>query len=284
MYDMHASGAVAFSDGLQPIQTSGLLLKALQYVKAFDGTIVQMPVDKSIGTHGLMNEGIVSTQLGLPGIPAVAEHIIIKRDIDLLRYTGSKLHITGITTAESIRLIKEAKAEGLQVTCSVTPYHLFFADEDLKEYDTNLKLTPPLRTRTDVQALCEAVTDGTIDCIASHHIPHNTDAKVCEFEYAKAGMIGLQTAFAAVNTAIPGLSTEKIIALFSNNARNIFHLPATNMIKENNIAELTLFTRSGNTLLTKANNKSASHNSAFLDRSLNGQVIGIVSKQSVYLN
>jgi len=284
MYDMHASGAIAFSDGLQPVQTSGLLLKALQYVKAFNGTIVQMPVDKSIGTHGLMNEGIVSTQLGLPGIPAVAEHIIIKRDLDLLRYTESKLHITGVTTAESIRLVKEAKAEGLQVTCSVTPYHLFFADEDLQQYDTNLKLTPPLRSRADVQALKDAVIDGTVDCIASHHIPHNVDAKICEFEYAKAGMIGLQTAFVAVNTAIPGLSVEKIVALFSQNARNIFHLPATNMIKENHIAELTLFTRSGNTTLTKANNKSASNNSAFMDKTLNGQVIGIASKQSLHLN
>jgi dihydroorotase len=153
MYDMQNSGAIAFSDGLQPIQTPGLLLKALQYVKAFDGTVIQMPIDKSIGANGLMNEGIVSTQLGLPGIPTIAEEIMIQRDIDLVRYTKSKLHITGISTAKSVALLQAAKAEGLAISCSVTPYHLFYCDEDLQSYNTNLKVNPPLRTREDMLAL-----------------------------------------------------------------------------------------------------------------------------------
>jgi dihydroorotase len=127
MYDMQNSGAIAFSDGLQPIQTPGLLLKALQYVKAFDGTVIQMPIDKSIGANGLMNEGIVSTQLGLPGIPTIAEEIMIQRDIDLVRYTKSKLHITGISTAKSVALLQAAKAEGLVLVVALHRIIYFIA-------------------------------------------------------------------------------------------------------------------------------------------------------------
>src|SRR5688500_5471854 len=137
MYDMHQSGAVAFGDGVCSIQSSGILLKALQYLKAIDKVLIQLPDDKSISATGLMNEGIISTQLGLPGKPSIAEELMIARDIDLVRYTGSKIHFTGISTAKSIALIQKAKEEGLAITCSVTPYHLFFNDADLTGYDTN---------------------------------------------------------------------------------------------------------------------------------------------------
>ncbi|HKZ66260.1 MAG TPA: hypothetical protein VJ111_07900, partial [Chitinophagaceae bacterium] len=146
MYDMRASGAIAFSDGINSVQSSGLLLKALQYVKTFQGTLVQIPDDKSINAHGLMNEGIVSTQLGLPGKPAMAEELIVARDIKLARYAESKLHFTGVSSKKSVEYIKRGKDGGIAVSCSVTPYHLFFCDEDLKDYDTNLKVNPPLRT------------------------------------------------------------------------------------------------------------------------------------------
>jgi dihydroorotase len=153
MYDMRNSGAVAFSDGLLPVQSAGLFVKALQYVKAFDGVLIQLPIDRSIGSAGLMNEGVISTQLGLPGLPSIAEISILKRDLDLLKYSGSKIHFTGITTKESLELIAAAKAAGLNVTCSVTPYHLFFCDEDLQDYNTYLKVNPPLRSRADMMAL-----------------------------------------------------------------------------------------------------------------------------------
>jgi dihydroorotase len=283
MYDMKHSGAVAFSDGLLPVQTAGLFLKALQYVKAFDGVLIQIPIDKSIGAGGLINEGIISTQLGLPGIPAISEETIIKRDIDLARYTGSKLHITGVSTKTSLDLIAQAKQEGLQITCSVTPYHLYFSDEDLVSYDTNLKLNPPLRTLKDRDALREAVLNGVVDCIASHHLPQNWDNKVCEFEYAKSGMIGLQTAFAVVNTVLPNLSNEKIIALFSGNARNIFDLPTTH-VSVGSKAELTLFSRTAETLLTAGNNQSKSANSPFLEKTLTGKAVGIVHKGKLFTN
>jgi dihydroorotase len=283
MYDMRNSGAIAFSDGSSPVQSPGLFLKALQYVKAFDGVLVQVPLDKSIGAGGLINEGVISTRLGLPGIPALAEEVIIKRDIDLLRYTQSRLHITGVSTKNGLALIGAAKKEGLNISCSVTPYHLFFCEEDMQTYDTNLKVNPPLRSKEDMLALREAVADGGVDCIASHHMPQDWDNKVCEFEYAKNGMTGLETSFAVVNHLLPELTKEKIVQLFSGNARKIFGLPATH-IAEGSVAELTLFTRSGTTLISKAQLRTKSSNTPFLDRELGGKILGIIHKGKLTLN
>ncbi len=282
MYDMHQSGAVAFTDGLQPLQYPGLLLKALQYVKTFNGVIIQIPQDKSIGGTGLMNEGLISTQLGLPGMPAIAEELIIARDIELAEYTDSALHITGISTAKSVELINEAKNKGLKITCSVTPYHLFFSDEDLQSYNTNLKVNPPLRNRENMMALRDAVLNGDIDCIASHHIPQDWDSKTCEFEYAKFGMIGLQTSYAAVKTVLPQLSAQQTVKLFSTNARKIFNLNDAE-IKEGNKAELTLFNNDSFTL-QKENIKSKSHNSAFINIHLKGNALGILTKGNLILH
>ena len=283
MYEMKASGAIAFTDGLHPVQTSGLLLKALQYIKAFDGTIIQIPIDTSIGQYGLMNEGIISTQLGLPGIPIMAEELMVARDIKLSRYTDSKLHFTAVSSPKSLEYIQRAKDAGLKVTCSVTPYHLFFCDEDLQDYDTNLKVNPPLRTRKDMLALREAVVNETIDCIASHHLPQDWDNKTCEFEYAKNGMIGLQTSFAAIQTILPQLSNDKLVKLFSTNAKSIFNLE-NNIIVEGAIAELTLFNRNQNSTLTKENNKSKSFNTPFANKQLNGKVLGTINKGNHFFN
>jgi len=283
MYDMHHSGAVAFSDGLNAIQSSGLLVKALQYLKAIDATLIQVPDDRSLNSQGLMNEGVISTTLGLPGKPALAEELMIARDIELAKYAGSKIHFTGVSTAKSIALIKKAKAEGIAVSCSVTPYHLFFCDEDLKNYDTNLKVTPPLRTAADRQALRDAVLDGTVDCIASHHLPQNKDEKVVEFEYASNGMIGLQTAFAVVNTALPQLAPERIVELFSTNARRIFGLPLSS-IREGELASFTLFQKSISWTFNEITNRSKSRNTPFFDTALTGRPFGTIHKGSVLLN
>jgi dihydroorotase len=282
MYDMHDSGAVAFGDGNCSIQSSGILLKALQYLRAIDKVLIQLPDDRSISATGLMNEGIISTQLGLPGKPSVAEELMIARDIELAKYTESKIHFTGISTAKSVELIQRAKAEGIQVTCSVTPYHLFFCDEDLTTYDTNLKLNPSLRTREDREALKNAVVDGTIDCIASHHFPHEKDSKVIEFEYAKYGMIGLETSFAVVRTMLPQLSFEKLIAIFCTNPRRIFDLPVAS-IKENETACLTLFTDE-KWIFKTTDIRSKSINTAFLGKEFNGRPLGIINKDQVFLN
>ena len=283
MIDMHQAGAVASSDGLYPVQSTLLFLKALQYVKTFDGVVIQMPIDKSLGSLGLMNEGITSTQLGLPGIPAIAEELMIARDIELLKYTNSKLHITGVSTAKGMALIEAGKNAGLALTCSVTPYHLFFNETDLSTYDTLLKVYPPLRTKEDQAALLSAVEKGMVDCISSHHQPQDWDGKTIEFEYAKAGIASIETSFATINQLMPNLKEDALANLFSNHARKIFNLPIQS-IQEGQTVELTLFNRQDQISYTKSGSKSKSANSPFWDKSLKGKVIGTYCKGQLHLN
>ena len=281
MYDMHASGAVAFSDGTSTIQSSGLLLKALQYLKAINKILIQIPDDLSISSTGLMNEGILSTQLGLPGKPDIAEELMVSRDIELAKYTGSKIHITGISTAKSVNMVRIAKKEGINVTASVTPYHLYFSDEDLSGYDSNLKVNPPLRTKKDQAALREALSDGTIDCIASHHLPHDADHKVVEFEYAGYGMTGLETAYGALVSSIPGISVERMIEILSASPRQLFDLPSIS-IQEKEYACITLFDPVQKWTVGESSSKS--DNSAFKGKELTGKPFGIICKDQLFLN
>ena len=239
-----------------------------------------MPDDHSISKPGLVNEGIVSTQLGLPGKPAIAEELMISRDIELAAYTGSKIHITGISTARSCALIRKAKEDGLQVTAAVSPYHLCFTDADLTQYDTNLKLNPPLRTAADRDALRDAVMDGTIDCIAAHHLPFDADHKQIEFEHAEYGMTGLETSFAITRTCLPSLTLEKLVALFSTNARAIFGLPQLS-IKKGNKASLSLFLPDSRWKVGALQSKST--NSVFIGKELTGQPVGIINQDKLFL-
>ena len=283
MYDMQNSGAVAFSDGLHPVQSSGVLVKALQYVKAFHGVVIQIPDDTSISPNGLMHEGVISTQLGLPGKPMMSEELIIARDIKLARYSHSRIHFTGVTSPKSIDYIRRGKDSGLDISCSVTPYHLFFNDEALLAYDTNLKVYPPIRSRAIASQLKEAVLDGTIDCIASHHLPHEYDSKVLEFEYAKYGMAGLETTYAVIQTLFPDLQSEKIYALFGGNARKIFKLnPST--IEKGSSGSLTLFNPATEWVFDLNKSASKSRNSPFHGSAFKGKAIGIISKGKLHLN
>lgn len=280
MYDMNQYQAVAFSDGTHSIQSAGLLIKALQYVKAINGVIIQVPDDRSINPHGLMNEGIVSTRLGLPGKPNMAEEIMVARDIRLAQYTESRIHITGISTANSVDYIRQAKNQGIDVTCSVTPYHLFFSDEDLYTYDTNLKVNLPLRSKEDVDALRKGIIDGTIDCISTHHQPHEWDSKTCEFEHAKYGMIGLESCFGVLGAL--GIHEKKIIELISHSPRQIFNLDNASINIGAN-ADLTIYDLNFEYTFEKNNIHSKSHNSGFLGRALKGKPFATFFKNKLHI-
>jgi dihydroorotase len=283
MYDMHNSGAVAFSDGLHAIQSAGLLLKALQYVKSFDGVIIQQPIDKSLTKNGLMHEGLWSTKLGMPGMMDIAEHIIIQRDIEILKYTESKLHITGVSTAKGIDLIRKAKKEKLNITCGVTPYHLLLSENELVNYNSNYKVNPPLRSNADKKALLQAVADGTIDCIASHHNPQDWDAKNVEFEYATFGMMSLETTLhqlLSISNSTIEISTW--IDLLTNNPRKIFGLPLQN-IAEKIEANITVFSIKNTTSFTSESKKSKAINSPFLNTTLQGKVLATIHNNQLYI-
>ncbi len=281
MYDMFESGAIAFSDGLNSIQGPNLMIKALQYVLANNAVVIQIPDELSISNHGLINEGITSTQLGLPGKPAIAEELMVARDIELLKYTSSQLHITGISTRKSIDLITQAKKAGLKISCSVTPYHIYFTENDLTTYDTHLKVNPPLRTADDLLAVREALNNGMIDCVASHHIPLNWDDKTCEFENAHYGMIGLESIFGVLNSVSNDL--EKLINMLTVNPRKIFgiELPEINV---NTSACLTLFIPNEKYIFDKTFIKSKSGNNAFIGKELKGKVIAIINKGKLSVN
>lgn len=281
MYDMFQSGAVVFSDGWNPVQSAPIMIKALQYTLANQSTIVQLPDDRSISAHGLINEGVVSTQLGLPGKPSIAEELMVARDIELVRYTGARLHLTGISTLKSIEAVKKAKEEGLPVTCSVTPYHLYFSEEDLINYDTHLKVNPPLRTKTDRDYLIQSWNNGLIDGIASHHQPRHKDEKNCEFEYAGYGMIGLETLFGVMNTISNDYLT--VIEKLTIGNRNIASLPIPEIAIGAN-ACLTLFDPNHEYLFTEQHIASRSSNTPFIEKKLKGKVIGIYNKHQLSLN
>ncbi len=283
MYDMLHSGAVAFSDGTKPMQSAGILLKALQYVKAFDGVIIQIPDDKTVGQHGLVNEGIMSTKLGLAGKPLMAEELLVARDIKLARYAESKLHFTGVTSPKSLTYIQRAKETGINITCSTTPYHLFFNDEALVDYDTNFKVYPPIRSSAEQTALQKAVEDGTIDCITSHHTPQDYDSKVLEFEYAKNGITGLETCYAVLKTVLPSVEELKWVELLSINPRKIFGLPQPS-IQVNEEACLTIFNPDEQTIVTQSFFRSKSSNSPFIGKTLKGKVNGTIRGKKIFIN
>jgi dihydroorotase len=274
LYDMHTAGAVAFSDGAVPVQDAGLLLRSLQYVRAFNGLIINEPRHKTLSASGQMHEGLVSTSLGLKGIPALAESITVQRDLSLLEYAEGRLHLHLISVAKSVALIRAAKKSGLPVTCSVAAVNLCFTDEQLIGFDSNWKIMPPLRSRADVDALWEGLADGTIDFICSNHTPWDEEAKNLEFPYAAFGMTGLETAFALCRTYTP-LATELLIEKLGVGPRAVLQMPVPE-IKPGAPASLTLF--DPDAVEVFKSERSRSRNTPFLDRPLKGRVLGIVNK------
>lgn len=270
LFDMKNAGAIAFGDYNKAIQDANIQKIALQYVQDFDGLVISYCQDNSLKGKGIVNEGITSTRLGLKGIPTLAEELHIARNLFLLEYTGGKLHIPTISTQKSIALIKQAKAKGLQVTCSVTVHHLVLNEEVLTGFDSRYKVAPPLRDEATRKALIAAVLDNTIDCITSDHNPLDIEHKKLEFDMAKDGTIGLESAFGALLTVLPlEVVLEKLTA-----GKKIFGLPKQ-AIEINTTAELTFFTPIGESTFTKENIVSKSKNSAFLGQKVKGKAYGI---------
>ncbi len=273
LFDMKNAGAVAFGDYNKNLDNANLLKIGLQYVQDFDGLVIAYAQDSNIKGNGVANEGIVSTRLGLKGIPNLAEELQVARNLFLLEYTGGKLHFPTISTAKSVALIKEAKSKGLQVTCSVAVHHLVLTDEKLDEFDTRFKVTPPLRTESDRQALIAGIIDNTIDMITSDHNPIDIEHKKMEFDGAKNGTVGLESAFGALLTVLP---LEKVIEKLTA-GQNIFSIE-NNAIKEGVMANFTLFNPEGNWTFTLGDILSKSKNSAFLGSPMIGKVYGIYNQ------
>ena len=279
LFDMKNAGAIAFGDYNKNLDNANLLKIALQYTQDFNGKVIAFSQDTTIKGKGIVNEGIVATQLGLKGIPALAEELIIARNLFILDYTGGKLHIPTLSTAKSVDLIREAKAKGLQVTCSVAVHNLVLTDEVLTSFDANYRVTPPIRTENDRKALLNGVLDGTIDCITSDHNPIDIEHKKLEFDLAKNGTIGLESAFGALQTVLP---TEIIIEKLTS-GRSVLGI-SSNIIKEGEKANLTLFTTEGAATFEEKNIRSKSKNSVFLGQTTKGKVYGIYNNDQLVLS
>ena len=279
LYDMQQSGAISFADYKKPIANDNLLKVALQYAQNFNGIIQSFPKNNSVSGDGIANEGINSTKLGLKGIPALAEHLQIARDLFLLEYTGGKLHIPTISTEKSVELIKDARKKGLQITCSVATHHLFLSDDELQHFDGNYKISPPLRTKTDVKALQKAVKNGLIDIITSDHNPIDIEHKKVEFSQAKDGTIGLESFFGALNSI---LELDDFINKITKNPRAIFNIEIPKIEIEQK-AELTFFNPTESYIFHKEHILSKSKNSAFLGKKLTGKAYGIFNNNQLIL-
>ncbi|MBX7227594.1 MAG: dihydroorotase [Chitinophagales bacterium] len=278
MYDMHQSGAIGFTDAPYSIKDAGVMLRALQYCKPFNGTIFTLPFDKTLVGEGQINEGKISLENGMKGISNLSETLQIQRDLEICKYTASRLHFFGISTAESVGLIRKAKQEGMQVTASVFLHHLVFTENEAADFDTNFKTMPPLRTEKDKNALIEGLREGTLDAICTQHTPLDTESKQLEFEYAEFGVIGLETAFQAAYTYLgETLGMEKLVQLMSFQPREIINKPLSGIQKEG-VANLFFFNHEETSIIETGNIHSKSVNTPFLGKTLQGKITGIFCK------
>ena len=272
LIDLHREGALAFSDA--KIQNSELILNTLVYLKQFDGLYISRPQEKNL-SNGLVNDGINSNILGLKSIPNISETIDIERHLSLLEYTGGKIHFSGISTKESVELIRNAKKKGLNVSCDVPIYNLLFDDSKILDFDTNYKVYPPLRTRDDIEELFKGINDGTVDIISSFHQPQDIDTKNCEFEKASFGIISIQTFYSNILEISRSIPLDVLIEKFTVNPRKVLGLEVPK-IEEGSFSRLTILDEEGSWDYNETTNLSKSSNSPWMDWSLKGKVSGIV--------
>ena len=278
LYDLKQNGAVAFGDYKKAIKNAELLKIALQYAQRFDGLLISHPTDTSIGSQGGIHEGDVSTRNGLLGSPTLSEILQIQRDLAVLEYSGGKLHIPFLSSAAAVELIRKAKKQGLDISCSVALANLVFTEEELSDFNTHFKLDPPLRTDADRMALRQGVIDGTIDMVTSNHEPLNVELKHLEFEYAATGTIGLEAMFGVLCTLFP---LEKVIAILTK-GKTRFGIE-NQAIEVGQQANLSLFNPSGNGSLKEEQILSSSKNCAFLNSPTQGTVYGVINNTQTTL-
>lgn len=279
LYDMNTAGAVAFYDYKKPIANPNLIKIALQYASNFGGLVCSFPQENQIAGSGVVNEHVISTYIGLKGIPSLAEELQVARDIFLLEYTGGKLHIPTISTAKSVNLIREAKKKKLDISCSVAIHNLYFTDSVLTDFNTHFKVLPPLRTEEDREALVEGVKDGTIDMVTSDHNPIDIEHKKVEFDHAKYGTIGLESAFGALQTLF---TIKKTVDILTKGKRRFGIEP--NPISIGNTVDLTLFNPDTKYKFSNKNIVSKSKNAIFENEELKGKVYGIIANNNIVLN
>ncbi len=278
LYDMQNAGAVAFGDYQHAVSNPNLMKIALQYASTFDGLVCSFPQEDKISGNGVMNEHVTSTTIGLKGIPALAEELQVSRDLFLLEYTGGKLHIPTISTAKSVELIREAKQKKLDVSCSVAIHNLVLTDENLTAFDTKFKVRPPLRTQKDIDALIEGLKDGTIDMVTTDHNPLDIELKKVEFDYAKEGTIGLESAFGALNSVFTTKSSIKFLT--RGKARFGIESKAISIGSQ---PDITLFDPDTTYKFTHNHIFSKSKNAIFENASLKGKAYGIISNGQIIL-
>jgi dihydroorotase len=282
--EMARAGVVGFSDDGDPVHDAEIMRRALEYSSMYRRPVIQHAQDLPMTKGGVMNEGVVSTALGLPGMPGLAEETMVGRDIRLAAFTGGQYHVAHISTAGAVALVRDAKRQGLAVTCEVAPHHFALTDDAVRGYDTNTKMNPPLRAGEDLEAVLEGLRDGTIDAIATDHAPHSFDEKEVEYHSAPFGIVGLETAVGlAISVLLSGhvLSLMQIVEKFSTNPRRILHLPELR-IEQGAMANLTIFDPAAQWVVLPAQFKSKSRNTPFGGRTLTGRAVGIINNGHAY--
>ena len=285
MLELYDAGAVGFSDDGTAVKTASLLRNALEYAKMIDSPIIEHCEDESLA-GGSMNESSISTELGLPSIPTVAEDLIVMRGILLAEYTGGKIHIAHISSKRSVELVREAKSRGIDVTAEAAPHHFTLTDECVRAFDTNYKMNPPLRQQKDVDAIIEGLQDGTIDCIASDHAPHSIEDKELEYIYAPNGIIGLETQLSLTLTELyhkGKLTLGQVVEKLAINPRKILNLEIPQIL-EGEIANFTILDLDIEFKYDIKSSKSRSKNSPFHGRDLKGKSIAVINNSQIYVD
>lgn len=282
MIDLHAAGAVGFTDGLKSIWHTDILLKSLQYIQKFNGVLIDHPEDYWLNLFGQMHEGVNSTRLGLKGMPRIAEDIVIGKNLELLQYAGGRLHFSRISTARSLELIKAAKRK-LNVTCDVTVFQALLDDSLLGDFDTNFKVNPPLRERADNENIIKALRDGTVDVLCSGHVPHDEESKNLEFDRAEFGIISLQTFCANLTSLSKSVDWDVLIEKVTTGPRQVLQLEVPR-IEENAKANLTLMDPNHKWVLNEKTNYSKSKNSPWFGKELTGKAVAVFNNGKVWLD